>query len=99
MLHRDGTLLARYPHVESMIGQNFLKAPLFQKVLSKTNQGTLRLISPVDGKDRLGSARLLNNFPIVVVATRTVSAALADWRGPNIIYDPPARPSALVTPS
>jgi diguanylate cyclase (GGDEF)-like protein len=80
MLHRDGTLLARYPHVESMIGQNFLKAPLFQKVLSKTNQGSLRLASPVDGKDRLGSARLLNDFPIVVIATTSVSAALADWR-------------------
>jgi diguanylate cyclase (GGDEF)-like protein len=80
MFHRDGTLLARYPHVESMIGQNFLEAPLFQKILSKTNQGTLRLISPVDGKDRQGSARLLNNFPIVVIATTTVSAALADWR-------------------
>jgi diguanylate cyclase (GGDEF)-like protein len=80
MFHRDGTLLARYPHMEAMIGQNFVKAPLFQKVLSKTNQGTLRLISPVDGKDRLGSARLLNDFPIVVIATTTVSAALADWR-------------------
>ena len=80
MFHRDGTLLARYPHVESMIGQNFLNAPLFQNVLSKTNQGTLRLTSPVDGKDRLGSARLLNDFPIAVVATTTVSAALADWR-------------------
>jgi len=80
MFHRDGTLLARYPHVESMIGQNFLEAPLFRKILSKTNQGTLRLISPVDGKDRQGSARLLNNFPIVVIATTTVSAALADWR-------------------
>jgi len=80
MLHRDGTLLARYPHVESMIGQNFLKASLFLKVLSKTNQGSLRLASPVDGKDRLGSARLLNGFPIVVIATTSVSAALADWR-------------------
>src|SRR4030081_2956513 len=75
--------LARYPHVESMIGQNFLNAPLFQNVLSKTNQGTLRLTSPVDGKDRLGSARLLNDFPIAVIATTTVSAALADLRGKN----------------
>jgi diguanylate cyclase (GGDEF)-like protein len=80
MFHRDGTMLARYPHVESMIGGNFLKAPLFQNVLSKAGQGTLRLTGPVDGKDRLGSVRLLNKFPIVVLATTTVSAALADWR-------------------
>jgi diguanylate cyclase (GGDEF)-like protein len=80
MFHRDGTMLARYPHVESMIGQNFLKAPLFQNVLSKAGQGTMRLTGPVDGKDRLGSVRLLNKFPIVVLATTTVSAVLADWR-------------------
>ena len=80
MFHRDGTLLARYPHNDATIGQNFGTAPFFQRVLSKADQGTLRLISPVDGQDRLGSARLLNNFPIVVAATTTVSAALADWR-------------------
>ena len=80
MFHRDGTLLARYPHADRMIGQNFGEGPFFQHTLLKANQGTLRIISPVDGQDRLGSARLLNNFPIVVIATTTVSAALADWR-------------------
>jgi len=79
MFHRDGTMLACYPHVETMIGQNFADGPFFQ-ILSKADQGTLRLTSPVDGQDRLGSARLLSHFPIVVIATRTVSAALADWR-------------------
>jgi diguanylate cyclase (GGDEF)-like protein/PAS domain S-box-containing protein len=80
MFHLDGTMLARYPHVESMIGQSFAGAPLFRDILSKSNHGTLRLTSPVDGEDKLGSARRLSNFPIVMIATRTVSAALADWR-------------------
>jgi diguanylate cyclase (GGDEF)-like protein len=79
VFHRDGTLLARYPHVEDMIGQNFADGPFFQ-LLSKTDSGSLRLLSPVDGEDRLGSVRLLSNFPIVVIATKTASAALADWR-------------------
>jgi diguanylate cyclase (GGDEF)-like protein len=79
MFHRDGTLLARYPHVESMIGENF-DGPFLRNVLAKADQGTMRLTSPVDGQDRLGSARLLSAYPIVVVATKTVSAALADWR-------------------
>jgi diguanylate cyclase (GGDEF)-like protein len=35
----------------------------------------------VDDRDRLGSVRQLGNFPIVVVATTSVSAALANWRG------------------
>jgi hypothetical protein len=80
MFHRDGTLLARYPEAPSLIGENFLEGRFFQEILSKANQGSLRLTSPVDGQDRLGSARLLRDFPIVVIATRTVSAALADWR-------------------
>ncbi len=62
-----------------MTGQNFARGPLF-KLLSNTDRGTLRLTSPVDGQERLGSAHLLKNFPIVVIATTTVSAALADWR-------------------
>ncbi len=80
MFHRDGTLLARYPHLDSMLGQNFANGPFFQNVLSKSDHGTLRLTSPVDGLDRLGSARALTKFPIVVIATTTAAAALADWR-------------------
>jgi diguanylate cyclase (GGDEF)-like protein/PAS domain S-box-containing protein len=80
LFHRDGTLLARYPHAESMIGQNFKTAPLLQQVLAHGGRQTLRLQSPVDDLDRLGSAAALERFPIVVVATNTVSAGLTDWR-------------------
>jgi diguanylate cyclase (GGDEF)-like protein len=80
MFHTDGTMLARYPHTESMIGQSFANAPLFRDILSKSDHGTMRLRSPVDGQDKLGSARRLSNFPIVVIATTSVAAALADWR-------------------
>jgi Cache domain len=34
MFHRDGTMLARYPHAEAMIGQNFKTAALVSRVLS-----------------------------------------------------------------
>jgi diguanylate cyclase (GGDEF)-like protein/PAS domain S-box-containing protein len=80
MYHRDGTLLARYPHVEEMIGSNFTSGPVHRQVLSKADHGTIRLTSPIDGIDRLASARALSEFPISVIATTTVSAALADWR-------------------
>jgi diguanylate cyclase (GGDEF)-like protein/PAS domain S-box-containing protein len=78
--HRDGTLLARYPHVEAMIGRNFATGPIHQQILSRSDHGTMRLTSPVDGLDRLASARALTDFPISIIATTTVAAALADWR-------------------
>jgi diguanylate cyclase (GGDEF)-like protein/PAS domain S-box-containing protein len=81
LFHRDGTMLARYPHVDSMIGKNFKSsARLLNKVLTQGGRQTLRMQSPIDNQDRLGSAAELSHFPIVVVATKTVSAALADWR-------------------
>jgi diguanylate cyclase (GGDEF)-like protein/PAS domain S-box-containing protein len=78
--HRDGTLLARYPHVEAMIGKNFAASPMHRQILSRSDHGTMRLNSPLDGLDRLASARALADFPISIIATTTVAAALADWR-------------------
>jgi diguanylate cyclase (GGDEF)-like protein len=79
MFHRNGTMLARYPHIDDLIGQNFSKGPLFE-VLANADHGNARKNGVAGGQDRLGSVRQLNNFPIVVVATTSVSAALADWR-------------------
>ncbi|QIG92246.1 bifunctional diguanylate cyclase/phosphodiesterase [Bradyrhizobium sp. 6(2017)] len=80
MHHRDGTLLARYPHVEELIGKNLRTGPVNQQRVFELPQSTTRLASPVDGKDRLVSSRALTKFPIVVVATTTTEAALANWR-------------------
>jgi diguanylate cyclase (GGDEF)-like protein/PAS domain S-box-containing protein len=96
MFHTDGTLLARYPHADQMIGQKFATAPLLQRVLSQGGQQTLRVQSPVDQMDRLGSAARLNRFPIVVIATNTVSAALADWRAQTRFLVTAATLAALV---
>jgi diguanylate cyclase (GGDEF)-like protein len=80
MYHHDGTLLARYPHVDAMVGLNFRGGLVHRQILSKSDHGTMRLISPIDGLERLASARALADFPISIIATTTVEAALADWR-------------------
>ncbi len=80
MFHRDGTLLARYPRADSMIGQKLARAPLLDMVRADGGLQTLRFESSVDWQDRLGSAASLNHFPIIIVATSTISAVLADWR-------------------
>ena len=47
MYHRDGTLLARYPHVEAMIGKNFAGDQVHRQILSRSDHGTMRLTSPL----------------------------------------------------
>jgi diguanylate cyclase (GGDEF)-like protein/PAS domain S-box-containing protein len=80
LFDREGVMLARYPHVEEMIGRSYKSAPLMQKVLTLGGQHTLRINSLIDGTEKLGSAASLTHFPLVVVATNTMSAALTDWR-------------------
>ncbi|MBR1124562.1 EAL domain-containing protein [Bradyrhizobium lablabi] len=96
MFHADGTLMARFPHVDHLIGQNFATAPLLQHVLNNSGPQTLRVQSPVDGKERLGSAAMLSQFPGAVVATNTLSAALADWRAQTRLMVGAAGLAALV---
>lgn len=96
LLDREGKMLARYPHVEELIGRNFKDAPLMRRMLAEGGRQTLRAKGPIDGEDRLGSAAALSHFPLVVVATNTTSAALADWRQQTGIMVTTATLSAAV---
>ena len=96
MFHRDGTMLARHPHVDSLIGQNYKSAPLMSKVLAEGGNQTLRLKSPVDGRERIGTAGELSRLPIVIIATTTVAAALEDWRAQTKFLVAAAGLSAVV---
>lgn len=79
MFHRDGTMLARYPHVEAMIGRNFSDKPFFQTI-SNSDHGKAHGIIDTGRPEQLASSRELSDFPIVIVATTSASAALVDWR-------------------
>jgi diguanylate cyclase (GGDEF)-like protein len=80
MYHRGGQLMARYPHVANLIGRNFRSGPAAQIRVFDEGATTARAPSPVDGKARLVASRALGNFPLVLVATTTTAAALAEWR-------------------
>src|SRR5437660_775295 len=96
MHHRNGAVLVRYPHPEGMIGRNFKAGgPVVRQKIFELPQYTTRLTSPIDGQDRLVSSRALANFPIVIVATKTTEAALADWREQMRILVAVAGASAL----
>ncbi|WBL75415.1 EAL domain-containing protein [Bradyrhizobium xenonodulans] len=80
MLHRDGTLLARYPHSSELMGRNFKTGPFAHQRVFGLDHFAGRFISPLDGDDRLISSRALPHFPILMMATTTRAAALTDWR-------------------
>jgi len=84
LMHRDGTLLARFPAVETAYGQKY---PLLDEMLAANAAGQgspLRVVSPVDGVERFGAVREVPNYPLVVILTRDVTTALAPWRAQAI---------------
>jgi diguanylate cyclase (GGDEF)-like protein/PAS domain S-box-containing protein len=80
LFDRDGKMLARYPHDEARIGKSYKDAPQMGTVLTSGGQHTFRVKGLVSGEELLGSAASLAHFPLVIAATNTMSAALADWR-------------------
>ena len=96
MHHRDGQLLARFPHAEALIGENFRKGPLEQQAVFERQFVATRLNSPIDGRDRLIASRMLFSEPLVVVATRTVDSTLATWRSQTKFFIVVAASSVLL---
>jgi diguanylate cyclase (GGDEF)-like protein len=80
IIHQDGTIIARYPRDEALVGRNIADTPLFQRVLALGGKTSGRFTSLIEGEERVGSIRPMTNFPIFVVATTSVAEALADWR-------------------
>jgi signal transduction histidine kinase len=77
VLRLDGVMLARFPHAD-VIGQAYSDS---RRLLHDSVSGTLRERSPIDGRVRIKAAHLVTNYPVLVLATKTEEAALANWWG------------------
>jgi diguanylate cyclase (GGDEF)-like protein/PAS domain S-box-containing protein len=77
LLRNDGTLLARYPRLESIIGQ-FFRGGI--NSLGEQPSGTVRLMGVMEGKDRILATQRLARFPFIITTGLDTPAALADWR-------------------
>src|SRR5262249_7777516 len=79
--YRSGELLARHPHVESLVGRvipNALAATLAQDA----EHGVTKRASPMGRADeeRIIAVHRVAHYPLVVGTARDVVAVLADWR-------------------
>ncbi len=78
VLRQDGTIFARYPHVEELIGQKMpAESPWYRLV---EGGGTYRSREDATGITRVESVHPLADYPLVVDVTISEAAALANWR-------------------
>jgi diguanylate cyclase (GGDEF)-like protein len=75
----DGTVLARKPFVESLIGTNIKGIPLYADRRTAT-AGSYIDYSPIDHMQRIFSYEHVPGTPLVVVVAPAVDDVLAAWR-------------------
>jgi len=85
MFTRDGVILARHPHIEGQIGTNLKSYRGARKsglldIANRDGHAIDRVVSPLDGMERIAAVRALDDHPIIITATTTVESALAGWR-------------------
>jgi diguanylate cyclase (GGDEF)-like protein/PAS domain S-box-containing protein len=76
----SGELVARRPEVSRLIGSNLADTELFRNYLARYSNGSVTLVSPLDGIERQYAYRRLANFPLVVLAGTPLVDSLAGWR-------------------
>lgn len=76
LLHRDGSLLASYPHFDETVAKHFFDSQLIAEA-STDGHATAQL--EFDGQSQLGSAWSLEHYPIYVVASKKSSVVLEGW--------------------
>jgi diguanylate cyclase (GGDEF)-like protein/PAS domain S-box-containing protein len=79
MVHRNGKLLAREPHVESAIGKSYLSGPLFAEQLPNAPAGVYESVSPIDGTKRIVGYKAVPGLPLVVSVSYDRDAVLGAW--------------------
>ncbi|HEX6266543.1 MAG TPA: hypothetical protein VFZ81_06560, partial [Burkholderiales bacterium] len=80
LLHRDGTLIARYPPIPDTVGTSFVQQPLFTTHLPRAASGTYAAAVGMFSGDRLVGYRAVEGLPLVVRVSRSEQGVLAPWR-------------------
>jgi two-component system cell cycle sensor histidine kinase PleC len=75
---RDGTMLARYPHLDPEIGRKLPPQAHWFSVVD--SGGTYWSAGDIDGTKRLVSIHPVGNFPLAVSVASTEETVLSAWR-------------------
>lgn len=75
-----GVIVTRFPADDAQIGRNIGPSTVFLNKMTTTPVDNWQVISPLDGIEHLGSYRVVDSYPLVVVVGRGVDEVLAPWR-------------------
>jgi diguanylate cyclase (GGDEF)-like protein len=76
LFRSDGVLVVRHPRVEGTVGRSY---PGLPDLLGGRDREFVRLVSKIDGRDRLIAFQRTANYPLVVAAGADIEVVLAEW--------------------
>jgi len=76
----DGTLLARSPRAEQLIGASFASVEPFRSLLPESGATIFRDGSPIDNVNRIAGYRALEGTPLVMMVTMNEAEVMQPWR-------------------
>jgi hypothetical protein len=77
LVHADGTLVARYPHADHLIGKNIVARTQFER-LGNFPAATVWTSGPIDGNARFAAPAQIGTFPLTITVSTTSEAALRE---------------------
>ncbi len=80
LIDRRGTLLSRYPWIESATGRVVPGSQALLDRLDREKTGTFPAVSPFDGVERLHGYAALDAYPLVLVTFADKDVVLTGWR-------------------
>ena len=84
MFHGDGTMLARFPHVEELIGKKFKSAPLMQAVLESAS-GVVEQLTLAVTTDNLAAIALYRELGFEAYGTEPRALKSADGYADDVL--------------
>jgi PAS domain S-box-containing protein len=84
LFRRDGVLLARYPHVEKMVGGTLARESQWYTTLA-SGGGAYRTPGYIDGRQRVVSVQPVPDYSLAVTVGIDEWVALAPWRRQALI--------------
>lgn len=69
LIRRDGTVMARSPQVEAMIGKSIAAGALISNLVKEKPRGDVVKVSDIDGRARLLSYESMQDYPLITVVT------------------------------
>ena len=73
------TLLARFPHMNDMIGKSFTPDVALSRIETSVEPSTLIHTGIIDGRERMSSIQRIPGFPLAIVASTPLDRVLVDW--------------------